>query len=145
MLKGKRKLALIPVILIIGFEGYSMAAKPPPPKLKIKGTVYELPESFLLNLSAGRYAKIDVALLLAPGQSDGAAKGSSSGGEGEAGTLPEEPVVRAIVTNAITGRSSSALIEERGRLTIEKKILKEIAAKTDVEVEAVIFPDLTVQ
>lgn len=146
MLKGKRKLfLLVPVILLVGFEGYSMATKPPPPKMKIAGTVYQLPQSFLINLSGGSYAKIDVALLLAPGQSDGAAAGASGGGGEEAGTLPEEAVVRSIVTNAITGQRSSSLISERGRLAIAKHILKQIATRTDVKVEEVIFPDLTVQ
>lgn len=149
MLRGKRRLALIPVMLLVLFEGYSTATKPPPPKLKIKGTVYQLPASFLLNLSGGQYAKLNVALLLAPGQSDGAAAGSTgsgSGGENEQqGTLPEEAVVRAIITNAITGDSSSELIEERGRVAIEKKILNRILSQTDVRAEAVLFPDLTVQ
>ena len=49
-----------------------MAKPPKPPKLKITGTIYVMPQSFLLNLSEGHYAKLSVALDLAPGQSDGA-------------------------------------------------------------------------
>ena len=40
--------------------------------MKVKGTIYVLPQTFLLNLTDGRYAKLAVALQLAPGQSDGA-------------------------------------------------------------------------
>jgi len=150
MLKGKRKFGLIAVVLVIVlFEGYSMATKPPPPKMKIKGTVYELPQSFLLNLNGGQYAKLDVALLLAPSQSSkgagAASSGGGGGGEGEHGTLPEEAVIRAIITNAITDQSSQAVIDERGRVGIEHRILNAIDTQTDVKVQAVLFPDLTVQ
>ena len=55
---------------------------------------------------------MNVALELAPGQSDGAVAGASSSGSGEstAGTLPEEALVREIVTNAITNQSGETLI-----------------------------------
>jgi flagellar FliL protein len=143
MLKGRRKLAILPVVLLlVGGVGYSMATKPPPPKMKIQGTVYAMPASFLLNLQGGRFAKLNVALLLAPGQSTGA---SASGGGEEAGTLPEEAVIRAIITNAITNDSPSALVEEAGRKATAKRILKAIQTQTDVKVQQVLFPDLTVQ
>ncbi len=49
-----------------------------------------MPKEFLLNLRDGRYAKVAIALDLAPGQSDGATAeaGSSGSGESAAGTLP---------------------------------------------------------
>jgi len=147
MLKGKKKLAIIGVVLVVLLgAGYTMAKKPAAAPQKIKGTIYQLPQSFLVNLEGGQYAKLNVALLLPPGQSDGAeGKPSGGGGENEAGTLPEEPVVRAIITNAVTGEHSSNLVEERGRVALEHKILKAITSQTDVKVEAVLFPDLTVQ
>ena len=72
MLKNKKILLalLVPILL---FGGYTMTKAKPVAKEKIKGTIYVMPQSFLLNLSDGRYAKLDVALQLAPGQSDGAA------------------------------------------------------------------------
>jgi hypothetical protein len=150
MLKGKRKFVAIPVILIVLLgAGYSFAKPKPVEKLKIKGTIYQLPASFLLNLQGSHYAKLNVALLLAPGQSDGAsaAGGASSGGGSEEaqGTLPEEAVVRSIITNVVTGKSSSALVAEGGRNAIKQEILKDIKQQTDVKVESVLFPDLTVQ
>jgi flagellar basal body-associated protein FliL len=150
---GKKKLGMLAVgLLLVLFEGYSMATKPPPPKLKVKGTVYQLPSTFLINLAGGQYAKMDVALLLAPGQSSkaeapasgGPPAGSSSGG-GEKGSLNEEPLIRAIVTNVLTGDRSESLVEERGRVELARRILNQINQRTDVKVEAVLFPDLTVQ
>lgn len=149
MLKGKRKLILLPVLLVVlGGAAYSFAKPQPVVKTKVKGTVYAIPKSFLLNLSGGHYVKLNVALLLAPGQSDGvegeAATTKSSGEEGE-GTLPEEAIVRSIITNTVTGKSSGSLISERGREAIKREILATIAKQTDVKVESVLFPDLTVQ
>jgi flagellar FliL protein len=145
MLKNKKILIalIVPVVL---FAGYSMTSAKPPVKEKIKGTIYVMPQPFLLNLSDGRYAKLSVALELAPGQSDGAAAGAgSSGSESTAGTLPEEPIVREIVTNAVTGQNGEALIGAQGRNAIKHQILHEIQQQTDVKVEAVLIPDFTVQ
>lgn len=149
MLKGKRKFIVIPVVLVLLIgAGYSFAKPKPAEKLKIKGTIYQLPASFLLNLQGSHYAKINVALLLPPGQSDGASAtggATGGGGENEQGTLPEEAVVRSIITNVVTGQSSSLLVEERGRNQIRQEILHDIEKQTDVKVESVLFPDLTIQ
>src|ERR1700729_4309286 len=114
MLKNK-KILLVAIVPILLFGGYTMTKAKPVVKEKVKGTIYVMPQSFLLNLSDGRYAKISVALELAPGQSDGAsATGSSSGSESGPGTLPEEAIVREIVTNAVTGQSGETLISSHG-------------------------------
>jgi len=145
MLKNKKvMLALaLPVLL---FAGYTMTKPKPVVKEKIKGTLYVLPKDFLLNLTDGRYAKLTVGLELAPGQSDGAsAATASSSSESTTGTLPEEPLVREIVTNVVTGASGEQLVSAAGRRTIKRQILQAITQQTDVKVDAVIFPDMTVQ
>jgi flagellar FliL protein len=145
MLKNKKvMLALaLPVLL---FAGYSMTKPKPVSKDKIKGIVYVMPQTFLINLTDGRFAKVSVALELAPGQSDGAtAGGGSSGGEGAAGTLPEEPLIREIVTNTVTDMSGETLISAAGRRDAKRTILHLIQKESDVKVDAVLFPDLTVQ
>ena len=144
MLKNKKvMLALaLPVLL---FAGYTMTKPKPVVKMKIKGTIYVLPKEFLLNLTDGRYAKITVALELAPGQSDGATAGAAASSESTVGTLPEEPLVREIVTNAVTNASGETLTAASGRRAIRQEILQDIQKQTDVKVEAVLFPDVTVQ
>jgi len=144
MLKNKKLLALaLPVLL---FAGYTMTKHKPVVKEKIKGTIYSMPGSFLLNLADGRYAKLSVALDLAPGQSDGAsADSSSSGSESTTGTLPEEPLVREIVTDTVTNMSGETLISNKGRAALKHQILLGIRSQTDVKVEAVLIPELTVQ
>lgn len=150
MLKGKRILIPIGVVLLLLAVGYKMTSAKPAPNLKIKGTLYELPQTFLLNLQGSHYAKLDVALLLAPGQSDestatASAATTSSNPEEAQGTLPEEALIRAIITNTITGKGSETLIDEAGRIRIKHEILQEIRSQTDVQVQSVLFPDLTVQ
>lgn len=144
MLKNKKMLLglLVPVLL---FGGYTMTKAKPVAKQKIKGTVYVMPQSFLLNLDDGRYAKLSVALQLAPGQSDGASADASGGSENGPGTLPEEAIVREIVSNSVTGQNGEALISASGRRAIKRQILHQIEQQTDVKVEAVLFPDFTVQ
>jgi flagellar basal body-associated protein FliL len=144
MLKNKKVIfAVVPILL---FGAYTMTKPKPVNKDKIKGIVYAMPQSFLLNLTDGRYAKLSIALELAPGQSDGATAGSGGSGSGEtAGTLPEEPLVREIVTNAVTNMSGESLISSAGRRAVKAQILHAIRAETDVKVEAVLIPDMTVQ
>jgi flagellar basal body-associated protein FliL len=143
---SKKKLLIPLVLLLVLGVGYSMSKPKKTAKQKIPGTIYVMPQPFLLNLAEGHYAKISVALELAPGQSDGAsaAGGSSSSGEG-AGTLPEEAVVREIVTNTVTGQSGGTLTSSQGRSSIKHHILASIQHQTDVKVQAVLFPELTVQ
>lgn len=147
MLKNKKLMLAVALPLIILAVGYNMTKPKPVNKDKIKGTIYAMPQSFLLNLSDGRYAKLSVALELAPGQSDGGSTGgaSSSSSESAAGTLPEEPLVREIVTNAVTNQSGETLVSATGRRNLQHQILTQITKQTDVKVEAVLFPEVTVQ
>jgi flagellar protein FliL len=142
---SKKKLAIPLVLLLVLGVGYTMSKPKKTVKLKVQGTIYVMPQAFLLNLEEGHYAKLSVALDLAPGQSDGAAADASSSSSEGAGTLPEEPLIREIVTNAVTGQSGSTLVGAAGRDAIKHKILSSIERQTDVKVEAVLFPELTVQ
>ncbi len=146
MLKNKKVLIGLVLLLVVAFEGYSMTKPKVVVKDKIQGSIYVLPSSFLLNLSDGHFAKLTLGLVLAPGQSSGAsAAGGSAPTEGGAGTLPEEAVIRDIVTNLMTNESSTTLSGDGGRNRVKHEILTAIRRQTDVKVEQVLFPDLTVQ
>jgi flagellar protein FliL len=147
----KKKL-LIPlvVLFVLGGAAYTFAKPKPvvkPPK--VAGSVYLLPQSFLCNLTDGQYAKFSVALVLAPGQSDGASATAASDTSNSAGdvlgTLPEEAVVRDIITNIITNQASNTLIDGNGRNRVKQEILQAIDSQTDIKVTAVLFPDLAIQ
>ncbi|HEX5146693.1 MAG TPA: flagellar basal body-associated FliL family protein [Conexibacter sp.] len=147
----KRKKILIPllVVVIAGVAAKFVLAKPAPAEHhKIDGTVYVLPKEFLVNLSDGRYAKVNIALVLAPGQPTAAAGGGEGGGATPPdgfGTLPQEAAVRDVVTDVLTDQSGDELISARGRVQIKKEILTGIRAHTDVRVNEVLLPDVAVQ
>jgi flagellar FliL protein len=142
----KKLLIAAPALLLVLVAGYSMTKPKKVPKMRVVGTIYELPQAFLINLSEGHFAKLAVALELSPQQSSGGSSGGASSGSNEAaGTLPEEPLVREIVTNAVTGQSGSTLVNVDGRSALRHQILTMIERETDVKVEAVLFPELTVQ
>ncbi len=143
----KKLMIIIPVLLLGG--GYVAKAKlmaPKPVKPKLAGEIYILPKQFMCNLEDGHYATFTVALELAEGQSDGAtAEGGATSSTATVGTLPEEAVIRAIITNQITNLTSDDLVKASGRDSLEKQILSKIKAETDVKVNQVFFTDVAVQ
>jgi hypothetical protein len=110
----------------------------------VEGTVYVMPKEFLLNLAGGRYAKVTVALVLAPGQSTGGGEGAATPPEGF-GTLEQEPLVRQIVTDNLTGVPAGALTSRKQRHHFQVRIRKEVDKTTDVKVKGIVFTDLVVQ
>src|ERR1700743_3567874 len=117
------------IILLVVLAGGGFAAKtfllpkPAVAKPKIAGEIYVLPKGFTFNLTDGRYATMTVGLVLAPGQSDGATAAGVATSPAAIGTLPEEPAIRAIITNAITDQSSQTLLSASGRSHLQQEIL----------------------
>ena len=99
----KKLLIAVPLLVVITVIGASMVLSPTPvvPKANVDGDVYVLPREFLINLDAGRYAKLVVALVV-PHDHDGAeAEPAEAGKPPEGyGPPPQEAVVRAIVTDS---------------------------------------------
>src|SRR6201986_989553 len=104
------KKILIPIIavvvLVAAFAGYSFAKPKHTKKDRINGTTYILPKQFTLNLKSGQYATLTVALLLAPGQSVGVTSPTNPPPDGF-GSLTDEAVIRAIITNDVTDQSEN--------------------------------------
>ena len=145
-MKKKILITLLVVLLGGGYvaKGYVLPKKVV--KQKVGGEIYILPKQFTLNLQDGRYATLTAALVLAPGQSDGStAATAATGTDSTVGTLPEEALIRSIITNAVTNQAYSALIDEKGRQELEHKILQTILSTTDDKISAVLFTDVAVQ
>jgi flagellar FliL protein len=144
---------IIPVLLVVlgGVYKFVLASPAPVPKHKIEGEVYIMPKDFLINLKSGRFAKLNAALVLKHGYLEEAIAAASGGGhEATAppagyGTLPQEAVVRAIITDALTDIPSSRLAKEKSRMKVQKGVLERIHHETDVEAEDVMFTDLAIQ
>jgi flagellar FliL protein len=142
--KGRKKLILIAVgVLVVAGLAYKMVLAPKSEsKVKVEGTVYVMPKEFLLNLAGGRYAKITVALVLAPGQSAGESTAAPPEGFG---TLEQEPLVRQIVTDNLTGVAAAELTSRKARHQLQVRIRKEVDKTTDVKTKGIVFTDLVVQ
>lgn len=143
----KKKLIIGLVVLLAGggFAAKTFLLKSKEVKPKVSGVVYLLPKSFTLNLADGRYATLSAALILAPGQSDGASADSSTSSDATVGTLPEEAVIRDIITNTVSDQNPDTLTSANGREHLKQRILAQIRSGTDIKVDGVLFTDVAVQ
>ena len=147
-MKGKLKIILpLALLLVLGGLYKVVLAKPTVGHPKVHGQVYVLPKEFLLNLADGHFAKLDVALVLDKSQPVSAAAGAEGGAKPPDGygTLEQEAVVRSIVTNDVTDAQQGDLTDRRGRTKLQRMVLRDIRAHTDVKVNDVLFTDLAVQ
>lgn len=141
MMRKKLLIVAIGVLVVAGLAYKMVLAPKSESKVKVEGTVYVMPKEFLLNLAGGRYAKVTVALVLAPGQSTG---GDAAPPEGF-GTLEQEPLVRQIVTDNLTGVPAGELTSRKARHHLQAEIRKEVDKTTDVKTKGIVFTDLVVQ
>ena len=145
----KSKLKFIVPVLLIALGGVYkfVLAKPgaPAPKPKVDGQVYVLPKEFLINLDGGRFAKLSVGLVLDHTQAVASTDKEAPKPPEGFGTLPQEAVIRDIVTDRLTDDNADSLVSEKGREKLKKQLLLSIKKKTDVKVEEVLFTDVAVQ
>jgi flagellar basal body-associated protein FliL len=146
-----KKIIIIVVALLVVLGGaYKFVlAKPKDAeaKPKVDGSVYILEKEFLVNLHDGRFAKLTAALVLAHDDTSTVPAGgheAASPPEGY-GAMNQEAVVRAIITDDLTDVKAADVIDRDGREKLQEAILKDLKKKTDVKVEEVLFPDVTVQ
>jgi flagellar basal body-associated protein FliL len=146
----KKLMIVLPVLLVVLGGAYKFVLAKPneaEAKPKVDGSVYILQKEFLVNLHDSRFAKVTVALVLAHDDTSTVPAGgheAASPPEGY-GAMSQEAVVRAVVTDDLTDVKASDVIDRAGREELQEKILKDLKKKTDVKVEEVLFPDVTVQ
>ena len=145
-MKGKLKFVLpLVALLLLGGAYKTVLAKPAAKKEpKVDGVVYVLPKEFLLNLAGDRYAKLSVALVL-PHDEPLAAEAEEVKPPEGFGPLPQEAVIRSLVTDTLTGQKAEKLVDAEAREALKAKLLKQLHKSTDVEVEDVLFTDIAVQ
>jgi flagellar basal body-associated protein FliL len=145
-MKSKLKFIVPILLLLVGGVYKLVLAKPAPAaKPKIGGTVYVLPKEFLINLSGGRFAKLSVGLVLAETQATASTGHAAVKPPEGFGTLPQEAVIRDLVTDELTDDNADSLVSARGRGKLKSELLRSIKEKTDVKVEEVLFTDVAVQ
>jgi flagellar protein FliL len=142
---------VIPIVLLLVLGGVYkfVIAKPAPVvKPKIAGEVYVLPKEFLINLAENRFAKLGVGIVISEKDTslaDAAANKEAVKAPEGFGPLPQEAVIRDIVTDTLTGQDARALVERAGREKLKQRIIKTVAKRTDVKVDDVLFTDVAVQ
>jgi flagellar basal body-associated protein FliL len=134
---------LIPVLAVLvgGGVGYKVVLAPAAPAEhhKVEGTLLPLGEKFIVNLEGGRYGQVAVSLLI-----DGHAPGGGHGA-GEAALLPQNDLIRSIITDHLTGLSPEQLTDRGSRHQVLQKLLKDLKHDTDEPITRVLFTDLAVQ
>jgi flagellar basal body-associated protein FliL len=120
------------------FMGSAPAKKAPKPH--VEGDLFSLTPEFVVNLTDGHYGKVSAALLLKVPPTAAQLNPTA-----ETPTLVQDPVIRATITDDLTGLTSSDLITRGRRTVVQKKILKDLQQKTDVEVTGFMFTDVVVQ
>jgi flagellar FliL protein len=146
-MKSKLKFIVPILLLVLGGVYKFVLAKPgaPAPKPKVDGQVYVLPKEFLINLSGGRFAKLSVGLVLDATQATASASKEAVKPPDGFGTLPQEAVIRDLVTDRLTDDNADSLVTESGREKLKSQLLVSIKKKTDVKVKEVLFTDVAVQ
>jgi flagellar basal body-associated protein FliL len=148
-MKSKLKI-ILPVLLIAlgGVYKFVLAKPAATAKPKVDGEVYVMPKDFLINLADGRFAKVDVGFVFKEGYAAAPAGGKEAAATKPPdgyGVLPQEAVVRDIVTDTITGRSAQDLTNRKSRDRLKTQIRTRILKTTDVKVADVLFTDVAVQ
>jgi flagellar FliL protein len=148
---NKKMMIIAVVALVVAGGAYKTVLAKPKEKAKkpnVEGSLYVLQKEFLVNLADSRYAKVSAALLLDPKDHSTAAAGGHGGGpappEGY-GAMTQEAIVRAIVTDTLTGLEASELEDAKKRDKLRKEIVERIHEETDVHADDILFPDITVQ
>ena len=144
---NKKLLILIPVLLLALGGAYKyVLTSPTPAKANVEGEVYVLGKQFLVNLDKGKFGQLTVGLVLEDGESSAGEEGEEGAKPPEGfGPMPQEAVVRDVITDELTGLPAESLVEERSRARVKKTIARALKRQTDVHVDEVLFTDVTVQ
>jgi hypothetical protein len=142
LFKNKKVLIGLVVPLLVAGVAYKMflAPKPKPVVKKVEGEIVSLGEPFTLNLAGGRYGRLSVSLVVAEGTLPVAAEGATEGA-----ALPQQDVIRAVVTDNLTGLDADRLIDKGERHEVLHELLRDLKKSTDEPVKEVLITDLAVQ
>ena len=138
----KKKLIIAVPVLLLAVVGavykLVLAPKPKPaPPAKVQGVLVPLANEFVVNLAGGHYGKVSVALLMT--------KAPPAPAEGTPPTLPQNAVIRATITDELTGIGMNELIDRKSRHALVSELDKALQERTDEPIEQVLLTDVAVQ
>ena len=147
----KKKLPIIAVLLLVAIGGaYKVTRKPakPAPKPHVNSLVYMLPKDFTIYLAGGRYVKLGLGLEVSKKDPESL---TPKTGESAAttpkgyGVMPEEALVREVVTEDLTGLDDQQFLDSSSRNALKAKLTKDISDSADVHLDGVLFSDVAIQ
>ena len=99
-----------------------------------------------MNLAGGRYATLTVAMVLPHHEGTAEAGGENAVEPPEGfGAMPQEALVRAAVTDTVSGSDAARLLKRSGRKRLQKQILSRLKKTTDINAEDILLTDVAVQ
>ena len=137
----KKVMIILPLaVLVIGGGAYKFGPLKPkvkPVKMKVEGSIVPMATGFVINLAGGHFGKISVSLVLT--------KAPKAAIQGASVVLPEDSVIRAIITDQLTGLPVSDLIERPARERVTARLLKLLKQRTDEPITQVLLTDIAVE
>lgn len=142
----RRKLLLAApalAVAIVAVGAYKIALTPEAAESverRIDGVFVRLEKDFVANLADGRYGKLSVALLI-DNEGESAGAGSDEAGP----TLEQEPAIRDVITDWLTGLDADALVDTERRHGLIEDVVAELRETTDEPVMDMYITDVVVQ
>ena len=139
---GNKKIligVLVPLIAVGVAYKMFLAPKPKPVVKKVDGTLVSVGDPFTINLAGGHYGRLSVALVVDPTALPVAAAGEAPT------SLPQNDVIRSIITDTLTGVDQTRLIDRSQRHALLAGLIKDLKKSTDEPVKEVLITDLAVQ
>ena len=138
----KKKLIIVVPVVLLAVVGaaYKLVLAPKPKAAapaKVEGDLVPLATEFVVNLAGGHYGKVSVALLMT--------KAPPAPAEGTPPTLEQNAVIRATITDELTGIGMNELIDRKRRHALVTKLEKALKQRTDEPIEHVLLTDVAVQ
>jgi flagellar basal body-associated protein FliL len=143
-LLGNKKIligVLVPLIALGVAYKMFLSPKPKPVVKKVDGSLVSVGDPFTVNLAGGHYGRITVALVVDPI----ALPATAAADAAAAVQLPQNDVIRSIITDALTGVDSARLINRGARHELLAGLIKDLKKSTDEPVKEVLITDLAVQ
>jgi flagellar basal body-associated protein FliL len=142
-LLGHKKILIGIVLLLVvvgGVYKVVLAPKPKPVVKKVDGTLVGVGDPFTINLAGGHYGRLSVSLVV-----DANALPAAAGATESASLLPQNDVVRSIITDNLTGIDQERLIDRQARHELLTGLVRDLKKSTDEPVKEVLITDLAVQ
>jgi len=144
---NKRIIVIVVGLLVVagGVYKFVLTGGAPPVKEKknIEGVLLPLDKEFMINLSGGQIAKVNIALLLDE-KDPAAALAAAAEGGGPIPAHPQNAAIRSVITSTLMESSAAQLQDPNQRKGLLVELKANLEKQTDAKVKAVLITDVIV-